>query len=214
MNPSPAPSADLVREVAHGLRQPLSVIESAAYVARMIVAEGEERVIEQLERIQSMVHQMNDVLCDLVVHQLACASTARQPLNRVVSDALFEAGEQGVPLEYAEPEGALSASIAAHQAAHLVRSALAAMAHLRTGPVAVRLTTHAGEVLLEYETETSERAWKRPQDLLLPFPSVMPTNLGLALATVKRIAEANGGAARLEACEPHRLKLVVSLPSC
>ncbi|MBZ5600976.1 MAG: hypothetical protein LAO79_01570 [Acidobacteriia bacterium] len=58
---APAPSDDLMRVLAHELRQPLSTIESIAYYLTLILPE-EQKVHEQLDRIQLLVEQSNWML--------------------------------------------------------------------------------------------------------------------------------------------------------
>lgn len=60
MIPTPAvASADVLRTMAHELRQPLSTIESIAYYLTLVLPDGDQKVHEQLERIQLLVEQSN-----------------------------------------------------------------------------------------------------------------------------------------------------------
>jgi len=52
-------SADVLRTMAHELRQPLSTIESIAYYLTLVLPPDEEKVHEQLNRIQELVEQSN-----------------------------------------------------------------------------------------------------------------------------------------------------------
>jgi signal transduction histidine kinase len=56
-----AAPADVMRVLAHDLRQPLSTIESIAYYLTLILPE-DEKVREQLDRIQQLVEQSNWML--------------------------------------------------------------------------------------------------------------------------------------------------------
>jgi len=56
-----AASAEIMRVLAHELRQPLSTIESIAYYLTLILPE-DEKVREQLDRIQQLVEQSNWML--------------------------------------------------------------------------------------------------------------------------------------------------------
>ena len=56
-----AASSDVMRLLAHELRQPLSTIESIAYYLTLILPE-DEKVREQLDRIQQLVEQSNWML--------------------------------------------------------------------------------------------------------------------------------------------------------
>jgi signal transduction histidine kinase len=56
-----AASAEIMRVLAHELRQPLSTIESIAYYLTLILPQ-DEKVREQLDRIQQLVEQSNWML--------------------------------------------------------------------------------------------------------------------------------------------------------
>src|SRR5947207_2889756 len=57
-----AAPADVLRDVAHELRQPLSTIESIAYYLAMVLPDADERVRTQLEMIRQLVEQSNWIL--------------------------------------------------------------------------------------------------------------------------------------------------------
>jgi signal transduction histidine kinase len=57
-----ASSIDLLRSIAHELRQPLSTIESIAYYLSLVLPRDGEKVQEQLAQLQHLVEQSNWIL--------------------------------------------------------------------------------------------------------------------------------------------------------
>ena len=63
--PPPEAAADVVRLIAHDLRQPLSTIESIAYYLSLVLPRGtgeEAKIHEQLQQIQQLVEQSSWIL--------------------------------------------------------------------------------------------------------------------------------------------------------
>src|SRR5947209_16768895 len=52
-------SADVLRDVAHELRQPLSTIESLAYYLDMVLPHADERLRDHIAHIRRLVEQSN-----------------------------------------------------------------------------------------------------------------------------------------------------------
>lgn len=55
---------DLMRLIAHELRQPLSTIGSVAYYLSLILPPGDEKIHEQLTRLQQLVEQSSWILAN------------------------------------------------------------------------------------------------------------------------------------------------------
>ena len=67
MTPATAiPAADIMKTLAHELRQPLGAIESIAYYLSMILPQGDPKVGEQLDRLQEMVEQSDWILANVL----------------------------------------------------------------------------------------------------------------------------------------------------
>src|SRR5437868_3848157 len=62
MSSAVAPSADVLRLIAHELRQPLSTIEAIAYYLTLVVPHDDPKVHEQLVRLQQLVEQSNWII--------------------------------------------------------------------------------------------------------------------------------------------------------
>src|ERR1700687_3801334 len=60
--PGVAASADMLRAVAHELRQTLGTIESIAYYLSLVLPRENEKIQEQLARLLQLVEQSNWIL--------------------------------------------------------------------------------------------------------------------------------------------------------
>lgn len=89
----PADLEQLLRHLAHELRQPLSGIESTAYYLDMVLGEAEPEISQHCERLRRMVQQANWLLDDtsIAIHiaSSACAPVALpQVFERIDADLL------------------------------------------------------------------------------------------------------------------------------
>ena len=54
--------ADVLANIAHELRQPLSNIETIAYYLSMVLPAGDEKIQAHLARIRELVQESNEIL--------------------------------------------------------------------------------------------------------------------------------------------------------
>jgi signal transduction histidine kinase len=90
-------SADVLRVMAHELRQPLSTIESIAYYLTLVLPKDDEKVHEQLNRIQQLVEQSNWIVTS--AQQLAEPIGAAAPDAFRIDDLIYEIVLERSPLE-------------------------------------------------------------------------------------------------------------------
>jgi hypothetical protein len=124
-------SPDFIRTLAHELRQPLSTIESIAYYLTLILPE-DEKVREQLERIQMLVEQSNWMLNSAQLMSDGC----RGALESIALDAIIPGCNVAI-------QGDLA-----------LRGAIESLAMLHrqfASPHFFRATECDGEILLEME---------------------------------------------------------------
>jgi signal transduction histidine kinase len=95
-------SSDLLRTLAHELRQPLSAIESIAYYLSLILPSDDQRAQTHLGRIQQLVEQANWILSS-GVHLGEPSGDAAQPVNldEVITQTLSEGCPGPAPFELA-----------------------------------------------------------------------------------------------------------------
>lgn len=80
MSTAAVASADIVRTMAHEIRQPLSTIESIAYYLTLILPPDDQKVHEQLNRIQQLVEQSNWIVTS-AHHLTEPISLKREPID-------------------------------------------------------------------------------------------------------------------------------------
>jgi len=99
-------AAEVVRMMAHELRQPLSTIESIAYYLNLVLPREDERAREQLSRLQGLVEQSNWILSN-GVRCVEVSGAARElvDIEEIASEVLAR-GPADMPVE-AHFEGSL-----------------------------------------------------------------------------------------------------------
>jgi signal transduction histidine kinase len=206
----------VVRHLSHELRQPLSTIDTAAYYLQLILSGADPRADQQLERIQQMVHQMSWILSDGVHFlQAAAPRPAWIDLCEMITDHLTaQAVEQNVELDWTDCCSTPLVLMDPGQGQHLVRTVLNLFRQVaRTEePVYVSLYRDGTLATLECSCEAGEALLAHASELFEPFTPHLPPGSGLALASVKRIAEAHSGSASIEGADGV-LKLEVRLPA-
>ncbi|MEJ5369860.1 MAG: hypothetical protein WHT08_16220 [Bryobacteraceae bacterium] len=88
--PAPLDAAELIRHLAHELRQPLSGIESAAYFVDMVVSEARPDLIPHCRRLRAMVLHASWLLDDA----LLCAALPGGMTVQPLATALAQAGRR------------------------------------------------------------------------------------------------------------------------
>ncbi len=209
-------TGDVVRQLTHELRQPLSTIETAAYYLEMVLGKADERVFRQVEKIQQMVEQMNWMLSDAVHYLQASVPHPHQmDLAEIIGEILagYESKEAATvswsatsvaPLVYMDPS----------QALHLVRSVLVVFRQMADSeqPVLITLVPEGPSTVFTCACAVRAEVLDRSPELFAPFYSPHSSGSGLALAGVRRIVEVHGGVFRLSR-EGTRLTLEVRLPA-
>jgi len=93
----PGDAAELIRHLAHELRQPLSGIESVAYYVDMLVSEARPDLIPHCRRLRAMVQHANWLLDDAAL----CAALPGEAVAQPLAGALAQAGRRLYELEEA-----------------------------------------------------------------------------------------------------------------
>jgi signal transduction histidine kinase len=209
-----APAA-VVRHLAHELRQPLSTIETSAFYLQMILqSHPDPRVSAHLERIQNSVEQLDWILSDSIHYLCGCAARPQAiDLTEIISDTLAErsfAGAVELDWHYCEVRPLVRVDLS--QAQHLVRTALYVFRQVARSeqPVSLVLEDDGEYVLLAVSCESPQ--WEGDCEAVFePFSPHLPSGSGLALASVRRIAQTHGGFAWVSR-EAGALTLRVRLP--
>ncbi len=209
-------TAEALRQIAHQLRQPLSTIEAIAYYLSMTLPPTESKAIEQLERMQLLVQEANVILSDAMQYlRAAPPHPVRVDLNGLVADAVSEAPPwEGRPLCLACGEGPIPIEVDAAQTAHMVRNLLGYLRRIPPDAEPVELATSATEFEagLTIRLAAVDGAAGELESLLDLERPHLGSGSGLAMASARRIVDANGGRIGAEAQPAGGVLLWVTFP--
>lgn len=170
-------TANVVRHLAHELRQPLSTIESIAYYLDLILPADALKARQQVEKLQQLVEQSNWIVSDAVdFAQAATASPEPVDLRQLVSSAVALCGEPGPDVGF-EGHERLVVTIDRVQGEHLFRNLFTFFWYAGTGgPVALRATTAEGvrHVLVEASAAAEGYSQQKLDSLFEPFSPNLP----------------------------------------
>jgi signal transduction histidine kinase len=182
-----AEPTELLRSIAHELRQPLSTIESIAYYLGLIVPRDDERIQVQLMRLQELIEQSNWILTSALqladesliapapvdLEELITQAISARPVSTEAVLRLELSG--GLPLVQLDPVLGRS----------LIENVLGLFRHLakEAHPVTVRTATEKGGVTLEL-------AASAPGD---GSETAMAAGTALSLASARKVVEAHRG---------------------
>jgi signal transduction histidine kinase len=212
----PQDTAAVVRHVAHELRQPLSTIESIAYYLGMVLPHTESKARLQVTKLQEQIRQINWILAD-AIHFLQASPPHLQllDLGEVVSRSLAE---------WAQTEG-LEARLDLGADLPLVRLDLVQLEHLLHNLLfffrrvcglgeLVTVSTSAApeEVRLQVSSAAGGIDTGDLASLFEPFRPHQPSGSGLALASVRRIADAHGARIEVQSDPGDALSVTVAFP--
>ena len=209
-------AAETVRHLAHELRQPLSALESLIYYLDILLSPGDVRARDQVEKIQSLVDQVNWAVDDAVHFAQACpASPARVALDDLVTQTLAERARGGtlnVHLELAASK--CFASLDSKQARHLLASVFGIfrLIAVSTTPVHVATECYGSRVGIRISCESTTTA-RELQEMFEPCHRRLPAGLGLSLASARNIVDANQGEMRVASEGDQRLTLTLTFPA-
>ena len=205
--PNVAASADVLRTVAHEIRQPLGTIESIAYYLSLVLPRDNEKVHEQLARLQQLVEQSNWILSS-GLHLSEALNVSPELTNleelvtRVVS-ARAATSDPAVQVDLAGnlPQVRLDPSLGRTLIANLLTlfRQLSTEAH----PIRIRTSAVDGQgVLLEISTAAPGYGSE----------AMLGPGSALSIESGRRIAEAHGGSLSLQIDPASGIQLRLMLP--
>lgn len=122
----PADLEQLLRHLAHELRQPLSGIESTAYYLDMVLGDAEPEITQHCERLRRMVQQANWLLDDtsIAIHIMAapCGAVGLPEVFERIDAELLQQDERTLELHWLPGAASILApeSIAPRFFAHVI----------------------------------------------------------------------------------------------
>lgn len=214
----PVTTEDFLRLLVHELRQPLSTIESAAYLLEMMSGAAQRQpehssetlLTEEVKRIQQMVEEMGTILQDVIAMNPGPTRVEPVCLHSLVSDVLGDLEPDGSGEILAPPpESDCGVMMDPVQARQMVSCLLRATRQL-SGEERASVVVESDEEWVQMRVHAAVCGVGTDM-LLTPFAPQLPRHLGLALPAVKQIAERHGGSVTAE-CNP-QLRFCVTLPA-
>ncbi len=206
-------AANVVRHLAHELRQPLSTIESIAYYLDLILPPDAAKAREQVEKLQHLVEQSNWIVSNAVDFvQAAPLSLERIGLVDLVSRAIALCDEPGPRVEFDCELPVVTIDRA--QGEHLLRNLFTFFWFAgKGGSVVFRASAvdGAGHILIEGSAQVDGYSQQKLDALFEPFSSGVPAGAGFSIASMRRIVAAHGGWMRARAGE-NRISIQIALP--
>jgi signal transduction histidine kinase len=219
-SPSPeAPQydvAEVIRHLAHELRQPLSTIESIAYYLEIILPKTDSKARNQVGKLQQMVHQSNWILAD-AIHFLQAAPPRPEltDLTELLGDSIAEWSAESSPeIRLSQAEALPLVRVDVGQVQHLLCNLFTYFEQISRGKLIRVRAWHAdARVSLRISTDAPGSAADGLQSLFDPFSPHIPGGSGLALASVRRIAEVHHASLNAEWDPSDGMSVTVSFPA-
>ncbi len=190
-------AAAALRQIAHHLRQPLSTIEAIAYYLSITLPARETKALDQIEKMQSLVQEANFILCDAMHYFHASPPhPTRVDLDEVVAGAVAEVPpSEASTLRFTPCHHPVPVELDAAQTAHMVRNVLNYFRQISLDEDPVEIATSATEFEAEFRVRLAGAACSAAEiePLLAPDSPHLGSGSGLAMASVRRIVDANGG---------------------
>jgi two-component system, OmpR family, sensor histidine kinase KdpD len=189
---APAPSDAVLRAVAHEIRQPLSTIESLAYYLGLVVPRQDDKVHEQLARLQQLVEQSNWILSS-GLHLVDALEIAPEliDIEELITQSVVARGSGGISVALDLPGNLPPVRLDPNLARALFANLLILFRQVSkdTYPLSLRLSAASGgRVSLEFFTPAPGY---RSEAMLGPGST-------LSLDCARRIIEAHGGSLSIE----------------
>jgi signal transduction histidine kinase len=207
---APAPSDAVLRAVAHEIRQPLGTIESLAYYLSMVVPRKDERddkVHQQLARLQQLVEQSNWILSS-GLHLVDALETSPEliDIEEMITQSVKARAAGGIPVALDLPGNLPQVRLDPTLGRTLLGNLLILFRQLsaEAHPLSLRLAAQEERVSLEFFTPAPGY---RSEAMLGPGSA-------LSLDCARRMIEAHGGSLSIEIDQVRGIRLCLTFARC
>lgn len=203
----PKSNEDLLNEVAHELRQPLSTMEAIAYYLELALPQADPRVLEQVNRLRQLVAQSGWILNDaMALARPAAARPQCVDLNELISEFILDQAHG--PNAHIEFQSQLQSGLAwvdFQQARELVCAAGRLLESLaRPGAVIHFHTTNPSADVLSLRATAAGAISEEPN---------FPAGATMILDRLQSLARQNGGSVSFRLNDSACLELLLEVPA-
>ena len=203
----PQSKENLLCNLAHELRQPLSTIESIAYYLELALPDAEPRVLEQLTRLRHLVAQSGWILSDsLALSEVPAARPEAIDLDELLSEFVLEQMHHDARRVHFNLE--LSGAPAwmdyqqGRDLVHGICRFFGTVARPGTGISVATRVLSSGGILLRAHAEGSTGD-----------DANLPAGANLTIECIENIVARNAGSLFIRLTDPSRLELAVEVPA-
>jgi signal transduction histidine kinase len=206
--------AEIVSQIAHELRQPLSTIESIAYYLDLVLQQEQPKIRQQLAKLQQLVDQSNWIVSNAVYFTQA-AAPAPEPvdLQEILCECVADSAFNGIRVELCPAETLPRVWLDRAQGLHLVRALIQFFRSASDTDHSIVVTTSATheEVLMEFAAVA--RRSSGGEAASDPIETGLPSGVALSLASARRIVDAHHGRIRIVAESALGITALVAFPA-
>jgi len=197
---------NVLRAIAHEIRQPLGAIESIAYYLSMALPGGDGKHREQLTRIQQLVEHSNWILSNGVgLADTRAAAPETIDLEELVTQVISSRPVSlDPPVECDFAAGLPLVRLDPGFGRALIENLLGLFRHLATETHAAQIRTVAGQNGVELEVSTAAPGYRSLASL--------PPGSELSLDSARRIATMHGGSCTCSIDPASGIRVRVMLP--
>jgi signal transduction histidine kinase len=211
---SPVPETTIVRQVAHQIRQPLSVIQAIAYHLDLLLPDAGDAVQAQVGKLRQQAHEIDRILSDTIHYLQASPPRLRQTdLADLVSQHISDWAPAGdLNIEPRLTSGLPGVRLDIQQVQHLLETLLLLFGKIAPAktPILLSVTANGTEAVLEFAAAISNYSAGEVTQMFEPFST---PGAGLKLASVSRIAGVHNARISVEPTATGGVSISVAFPA-
>jgi two-component system sensor histidine kinase HydH len=208
-------------EIAHQIKNPLSIINNAAFALQRSVATNKAVPVQQVDIIREEIERADRIITELMGYaQLAEGRVERlnvtQELNRAISQVFPPGAYRNIQIstDYAEnlPLLLMQRKHFSEILVNILKNARDVLAE-SGGLVEVSAEAHDDVVYILIQDNGPGIPPEKTQRIFEPYFSTKPQGTGLGLSIVRHNAEIYGGRVRVESELGHGARFILELPT-
>jgi signal transduction histidine kinase len=210
----------LAAEIAHQIKNPLSIINNAAFAIHRAVSAGKPAPLQHLEIIREEVGRSDRIVTELMGYaQLAEGTVERlnvvEELNRAIGKVFPPGAYRGIQIgtDYADdlPPLLMQRKHFSEIVANLLQNAREALAG--GGHIDVRADARDHFVRIAISDDGPGIPPEKVEKIFQPYFTTKPQGTGLGLAIVRHNVDIYGGTVRVESVLGHGASFILELPT-